>query len=1120
MGGAIPQWAPGRNSPGAGRPRLAASAVATTDYYDPAALAPETGPVHVYFRFDGEAPEGTVRLLVDGSPGAEFSLRSQVGPDEVVASFSAPAHARVVYQVEYESPDGPVTEEIPLPWYQNEQGGWGVMATANVQTPEGLAPAEVRLYLWPWADRLDVADVVLGSGSSPSVTVRPLDWTEAELFLPPATAVTVVLGDPTGSYSLESPTTAGVDSLSSSLGDLKAGRVGVVVDVQDPGGATATIAVRLVHQPHVAGTASVSHSDYGPPSCPRPGACFVNDEPVGGAGVSGDPGILDIGPFNPDFVVYTRGYIDVYPIELAHEDGASVSASVTVTVHRGEEEGGGVRWVHTVPIGSSDFHEPGGRYDTDPEALHPEYRVTGVHYENWAPADFGVYVAPAPSVKRRLGIAEPGDHVTVRFSTDTGLPDGWAHTDYDPYTVVETPEYLKALSGLRLPRAPLTAAPPRAYQATFRGGPEGLAYDPYDGVYRRYSAWSAIAGISMDDADPFIAISVPPAAAGDTVVVSVTAADPSWRHDASLVLDVHHVRGYDGAPSFGRPPGHFVRLDTGESGLVDVGSVEIEAPYKVFARGDVAYVAVPPDSFRTHSGQTIAFAGPPLPRGTYTMRFAGVARTFRDGVDYHFRWDTDEAEADIGVRPVEVELLSASEGGTVPTESLRIGLWDGAYTPDNEVYNEAGEASNFVDRDPDRFYVRVTDPTANRSATEVDVVTSTIGADSPEGSDDPTPIVLTETGVDTGVFESPSQLLVTRDHPVPSEGSTPLRYTDDNYPVHDGTSGPVADDETGDRTHWAGVGGTVTVTYGSVEATAPVCGASATVLNYRVLSMLEPYQDVGYVDPVTLDIVGADDGQFSYQGAESGSPHEAGTPSEPYADLSFAFLFNPDRNDIVAIAIPFLPGDQQLGDGPSTARGPVYPDAVARAFVDRADLSWEQACVRFSDRGLSYVEPPLDDDGTSVFSDGSFDSATDTELVYEAIRPALALDEVAIVFAPSIRRPESSGYGGTAFAIAPYPGRAAVGEFDLSRVNGGGHFYTVVGAMANYRTLPHELGHLLALEPGHTERAPALFFPTGAGGLPPGLRTIGDYQVNLLRRIRPALVERAHANTQLFGPQR
>ena len=155
------------------------------------------------------------------------------------------------------------------------------------------------------------------------------------------------------------------------------------------------------------------------------------------------------------------------------------------------------------------------------------------------------------------------------------------------------------------------------------------------------------------------------------------------------------------------------------------------------------------------------------------------------------------------------------------------------FLPSSDTRNDVGTPVNnwnsFIDRDPDRFYVRVVDPTKNASPTEVDVISSdtvSIGtimppflSSSKSDTRDPAhPIWLVETGPNTGVFVSESQLLTTMDIGLPDRAGE-----DDGLPVATAHgSGKPTDEMENDRTRQASIDDAVQLIYGPFSTYVPV----------------------------------------------------------------------------------------------------------------------------------------------------------------------------------------------------------------------------------------------------------------------------------------------------------
>lgn len=188
----------------------------------------------------------------------------------------------------------------------------------------------------------------------------------------------------------------------------------------------------------------------------------------------------------------------------------------------------------------------------------------------------------------------------------------------------------------------------------------------------------------------------------------------------------------------------------------------------------------------------------------------------------------------------KLEMLRIGHWGTIYNfGTANAPLWglDG-YRADGSIRNNLGrwdanlnlQWDNFIDRDPDRFYVRVTDPKKNADPNARERISATIGTVhdiTPQYNDDQTPITLEETSSNSGVFVSASQLLTTVELPfLPGDAPPPDpgHYQDDDFAVHDGFAGggPVEDDQPGDRTHRTTIEGRVLVNYGTQSNEVPV----------------------------------------------------------------------------------------------------------------------------------------------------------------------------------------------------------------------------------------------------------------------------------------------------------
>ncbi|MCA9092307.1 MAG: hypothetical protein KDA68_02375 [Planctomycetaceae bacterium] len=121
--------------------------------------------------------------------------------------------------------------------------------------------------------------------------------------------------------------------------------------------------------------------------------------------------------------------------------------------------------------------------------------------------------------------------------------------------------------------------------------------------------------------------------------------------------------------------------------------------------------------------------------------------------------------------PPEIEFVTSEDGQTDPdpngpaTNFVRMGIWNNAYTETGEIKNGTAEIDNFIGSDQRRFYVRVTDHSANTDPSAKDTILVDLKVfDGNNGKIREKrrnySITLEETGVDTGVFVSRGLMLV------------------------------------------------------------------------------------------------------------------------------------------------------------------------------------------------------------------------------------------------------------------------------------------------------------------------------------------------------------------------
>ncbi len=412
-------------------------------------------------------------------------------------------------------------------------------------------------------------------------------------------------------------------------------------------------------------------------------------------------------------------------------------------------------------------------------------------------------------------------------------------------------------------------------------------------------------------------------------------------------------------------------------------------------------------------------------------------------------------------------VITAADTATFFT---RIARWDNAYDAAFNVINNPDPAS-FIEQDPSRFYIRVTDAAANTdpAALETRFVQIATLHQSSATNDAAVQTLLIETGTNTGVFVSRSQLLTTNDIPQP----------DDDFTAHDGAVGTVADNAAGDRTHRVDIDGAVRTSYtppGAATAkdfAVPVCQRgteSRRRVEVRLHVFNEPFQDIGFDhdgNAATANI-GAGNATFDFTDTDADGVHDVGEPSEPYIDLSHG-------------GTTMLAGNAA---GVADGRGPVVTEAQANEQVARADIAWAQACLHIVKVGATIVQDAPRVGGVDIIADGQVNNILaangDVAAIFNAFSGGMTADVVEVFFAAPMP-------GANAVAIPPFFQGIAHNEIS----------FTVLKPQLNIanRTLAHELGHLL-LNGVDSANLQTIFYPA--------LNTFTDDSVSQYRRITQA----------------
>jgi hypothetical protein len=395
----------------------------------------------------------------------------------------------------------------------------------------------------------------------------------------------------------------------------------------------------------------------------------------------------------------------------------------------------------------------------------------------------------------------------------------------------------------------------------------------------------------------------------------------------------------------------------------------------------------------------------------------------------------------------------------------------------NQVGSAANNWDNFIDRDPDRFYVRVVDANANTSPTTADTIVVLIGTLSATGSDDDSQnsITLRETGNNTAVFISESQLLT-----APDLDGVGAADQDDGFAVRSSfaAGGGVLDGQANDRTHHAKIDGAMRISYGlnPDRRQIPVSRRDVDerkVLNIRAHVFRDPYRDTGI--PGVAGTAG--NGAFDWHDTNGDGVYSVGDASEPFTDINRDGLRNTVQGSEAAAASYF--SDQ----------------------LDRANIAWAQGGIKIqASAAIIFEEAPNDAAGNNVLADENFSLVDDRDRVV-ATAAGVVPDRMELYFVSNI------GAGTRAFAAMPARMFPGVGENSFAFI-GLNAPDPMTGAQTpltlGTRTLAHEIGHLLENVPGNdglTPNPPSVYFPAN--------QTFEDGDVMHRRRITHAMEQRA-----------
>lgn len=438
--------------------------------------------------------------------------------------------------------------------------------------------------------------------------------------------------------------------------------------------------------------------------------------------------------------------------------------------------------------------------------------------------------------------------------------------------------------------------------------------------------------------------------------------------------------------------------------------------------------------------------------------------------------------AQVAVRGVELVADNDGNLGYHATDTAAAavipGLWQDAHQAPTAsapavVRNTVG--NDFIDRDPAHFYVRVTDATANHDPTVEDTLFVNVGTVEqfplPAGEsevfvDAVQEVPAYETGVDTGIFVTQSQLITSNDEDM-VEGDDEL-VTLDNTTTADFYN---FDDLRGDRTHRIGtrahgfLAGGVRVNYGTENVTVPVCGRSPDArhsIEMRVVAFLEPYEDTGIVEANGTVRPGSNTlGTFDFVNSNT-TTDIGGVPVHDPEELSEPFL------DISTGSIRYFSGSPTVAAVGLSGRGAVVTEEIVSDQIYRANGAWAPACLEVrKPNPLEIMSAPLDINGIDILQDATVNTIMPSEAapIYIALnaRAPLNPQQLDVVYGGLLSIGLREGMPTGAHGITFLRANPTIVLMNAHQPN-------------NRRTLAHELGHALA-RMNDSEQPPWNFFP-------------------------------------------
>ncbi|OGP07843.1 MAG: hypothetical protein A2048_04520 [Deltaproteobacteria bacterium GWA2_45_12] len=422
-----------------------------------------------------------------------------------------------------------------------------------------------------------------------------------------------------------------------------------------------------------------------------------------------------------------------------------------------------------------------------------------------------------------------------------------------------------------------------------------------------------------------------------------------------------------------------------------------------------------------------------------------------------------------------------------PVDYLQIARWErgfykevvrddqGIETGILQIYNEGDPSRNFIDRDSERFYIRMINPEANLNSHAIDIIQSTnpfslsLGTVRQSASfDDLTPITLTETGPNTDIFVSKSQILTTATMGMTLDNDSNAedlmtchishRCSDDQFNAHDGLVGPVVDDAPEDRTHMTLIDGSVRVRFqaseqiGAIEKEISICQREPDqrkMVQMRIFVFKESFLDTGIRLP-DGNIVGAGNGRFDYEDRDqNGICNDSnGWECEPFADINTKNENN--KNEI--FYLDNLTIDMFL---PSGVRNPII-DSSLGSSIRITNILWQQGCVAILPESIQIIEPPRNPGSeVDIFYEPGTVNIEDITLarIIREFRGQLLVEGLNVFVVPGLMiRADGQLMAGAYF------GPDTMSEFGLPGFEGGiifvDNYYTVMSGV-----IAHEIGH-------------------------------------------------------------